>query len=193
VQIASSLSGGGDWTTWSRVPLAGASQTVPGVIPPGGAFFRAVEFVADPSLLDVRTAVDGSRELILFGRSGSSYQIQLATNLNGGNWADWTRVPLTNSFRVLTGITPPVPMSFFRAQEFAASPPMLDASLTDSGLGSLVLYGQPGSSYQLQYATNVSGVVAWYPQLDYTLTSSFRLLNGLNPTNSLIIYRVVKP
>jgi hypothetical protein len=194
VQTATSLSGGGNWTTWARVPLTGTSQVVPGVIPPGGAFFRAVEFVADPSLLDAQSAPNGGRKLILFGKSGSSYQIQVATGLNGGgDWANWTRVPMTNSFRILAGITPPSPVSFFRAQEFTADLPLLDAYLIDSELGSLVLYGQSGTSYQLQYATNLSGVVTWYPQLDYTLTSAFRIVNGLNPTNSLIIYRVIKP
>ncbi|HKS38430.1 MAG TPA: hypothetical protein VJW76_14650, partial [Verrucomicrobiae bacterium] len=44
VEIASSLAGGGNWTTWARVPLVGASQIIPGAIPPGGAFFRAYEF-----------------------------------------------------------------------------------------------------------------------------------------------------
>ena len=195
VQIATRLTGGGNWTNWARVPLTGTSQIVPGTIPPGGAFVRAYEFVADPSLLDAQLTANGARNLVLYGKSGSSYQIQMTGDLSdGSNWTNWLRVPLTNSFQIVTGTAPPSPTGiFFRAKEFVADPPLLDARLEGIGAGLLALYGQSGAAYQLQYTTNLSGVVTWYPQLNYTLTRSFQFVNGLNPTNPLIIYRVVKP
>src|SRR6185295_19402036 len=117
VQTAGSLSGSG-WTTAARVPMTGTSLSMPGIIPPGGGFVRAVEFVADPALLDVQPASSGARDLILFGKSGSSYQIQTASSLDGGGWTDWTRVPLTNSFRIFPAIVASDPVAFFRAFEF---------------------------------------------------------------------------
>ncbi|HKS37308.1 MAG TPA: hypothetical protein VJW76_08975, partial [Verrucomicrobiae bacterium] len=103
----------------------------------------------------------------------------------------WARIQLVDASQVVGVI--PAGGAFFRAYEFSADPPLLDAFLSSGGAGSLVLYGQAGASYQLQYTTNLSGVVTWYPQLDYTLTNAFRFVSGLNPTNSLIIYRIVQP
>ena len=151
--------------------------------------------IAEEPLLEAQLAPGGSRSLILYGKPGASYQIQTTRDLSeGSNWTNWLRVPLTNSFQIVTGTAPPSPTGiFFRAKEFVADPPLLDARLEGIGAGLLTLYGQSGAAYQLQYTTNLSGVVTWYPQLNYTLTRSFQFVNGLNPTNPLIIYRVVKP
>lgn len=191
IQIATSLSDR-DWSDWTSVSLTSLSQVVPGVsslLP--AAFFRAYE--VQQARLEIQFVAGGSPILLLHGRSGSSYQVEIASSLAGsGNWTTWARVPLVGASQVVPGGIP-AGGAFFRAYEFSANPPLLDAALNSGGAGSLVLYGQAGALYQLQYTTNLSGVVTWYPQLDYTLTNAFRLVNGLSPTNSLIIYRIVKP
>jgi len=188
IQISSSLRDG-DWSDWTRVSPTNLSQVISGVSPLlATAFFRAYE-IQQPRLEFV---TGGSPILLLHGTPGSSYQVEIASSLaGGGNWTIWARVPLVGAYQIVPGGIPSGG-AFFRAYEFTANPPLLDAFLA-GGEGSLVLYGQAGASYQLQHTTNLSGVVTWHPQLDYTLTNAFRFVSGLNPTNSLIIYRIVKP
>lgn len=188
IQSAGSLGGAGGWADWLGVTLTNLSHVISNVTPPSSiAFFRAYE-VQQPRL---EILVGPPPILFLHGRVGASYQVQFASSLSGA-WVNWARVPMVAPTQVVPG-TIPFSGGFFRAYEFTADPPLIDAFLDGGNTGSLVLYGQSGASYQLQYTTNLSGVVAWQTQLNYTLTGSFRQVSGITTTNPVVIYRISRP
>ena len=145
-------------------------------------------------LLEARITGGGIRQLILYGEPGLSYQLQYSGDLSDTNhWKNWIRVPLTNLFQVIENVDPNGPNVFFRAYEFIANPPLIDAHAPTNRIGSLTLFGQSGIGYQLQYTTNLSSVISWSPLLSYTPTGSFYFVGGLSLSNPIIFYRIQKP
>jgi hypothetical protein len=148
--------------------------------------------VGPQSLLQASTDTGGIRKLKLYGIPWASFVIQYSTNLADPNgWKDLMRVPMTNIVATFSGLNMNVPNVFYRAYQFTANPPILEARLANQSR-SLLAYGQPGTNYVLQYSTNLSGSVAWYPLMNYTLTNAFQYLNGIGNTNPLIFYRIQK-
>ena len=138
-------------------------------------------------LLQDAIAGDGTRLLSLYGLPGHGYEIQRSTNLV--TWSDIIRVPMTNLVQTFSGLSVSGPRVFYRAYEFMADPPLLQASLGGQER-TLLIYGRPGTNYVVQYATNLSHVVTWYPLLSTTLTNSFQFLSNVNSTNRAIFYRL---
>jgi hypothetical protein len=135
--------------------------------------------------------VAGSRNLVLYGIPGQSYQIQSETNLaQPGKWANFLRLPMTNLSQVIPDLAPVPATVFFRAFVLNADPPILQASLSGTNR-SLLAFGLAGTNYTLQTAGNLSVTVAWYPLLNYTLTNSFQFFTNLGP-GSPIFYRIKK-
>lgn len=65
-----------------------------------------VVVIGNEPLLEAQMAQGGARNLILYGKPASIYQLQYASDLSaGGNWNNWMRVPLTNLFQVISGVT----------------------------------------------------------------------------------------
>jgi hypothetical protein len=163
LQTAASLSAPVAWTTLERVPLVGSSIALP-VASSGApsAFYRAVEFFADPPVLEATLAADGSRQLLLYGRPGQNYTIQSVSSLSSPvTWTMFTQVSLVNSFAFV-----PVPeglnSAFYRVGEGSpGGQPTLEALLNPDGTRQLLLTGTPGSSYYLQTAASLSAPVAW--------------------------------
>lgn len=144
-------------------------------------------------LLEDLFASDGERELILYGLPGSSYEIQRSDNsTTPPTWSDLIRVPMTSLFEVFQGLNTNSSLVSYRASEFMADPPVIEAHL-QSPARTLLAYGLPGTNYVIQYATNLSDVVNWFPFLSYTLTNSFQLFPNVGSTNPEIFYRVKKP
>jgi len=138
------------------------------------------------ALLQNAIAVDGTRSLSLYGLPGYSYEIQKSTTLAA--WTDLIRVPMTNLVEVFSGLDTNVSRIFYRAYEFTADPPWVQGLAGQNH--SLLVYGRPGTNYVVQYATNLSHVVNWYPLMSYTLTNSFQTITNLPNTNPVIFYRV---
>jgi hypothetical protein len=150
---------------------------------------RAVIIGPQP-LLDMQL-VGGSRNLVLYGIPGQSYQIQSETNLaREGGWSDFLRVPMTDLTLVIPNPDPPAAAVFFRAYLLNADPPILQASLSGTNL-SLLTFGLAGANYALQTSSNLSATVAWRPLLSYTLTNSFQSFTNPGP-GSPAFYRLKK-
>ena len=150
---------------------------------------RAVIIGPQP-LLDMQL-VGGSRNLVLYGIPGQSYQIQSETNLaRAGGWSDFARVPMTDLALVLPNLDPPAAAVFFRAYVLNADPPVLQASVSGTNL-SLLSFGLAGSNYTLQTSSNLSATAAWRPLLSYTLTNSFQSFTNPGP-GSPAFYRLKK-
>ena len=169
--------------------LAGLVSDGQSVANPAAISGRVI-VVANEPVVGSGVGAGGAHLVTLYGQPWHSYQLQYSTN--GVNWIDLNRVPLTNRAHVFTGSSGaaagPV---FYRTREFVASPPILDVDSLANGNLNLVLYGVPGSNYQLQTATSLTGTVMWHPFLNYSQTNSFRFApNPVSPTNPPVFYRI---
>jgi hypothetical protein len=81
---------------------------------------------------------------------------------------------------------------FYRAHEFKVNPPLLEAKAADQTGRRVLVFGQPGAQYALESTPNLSGVVIWSPVLSYTLTNSFKYIEGLNTNLGTVFYRLHK-
>ncbi|HEV7925635.1 MAG TPA: hypothetical protein VGR14_09775 [Verrucomicrobiae bacterium] len=164
-----------------------ATAGIPNVfsLVPGRAFI-----IATQPLLDMQL-VGASRELVLYGIPGQSYQIQSSTNLaQPGDWLNFLTVAMTNQTQIIPNVESNPVAVFFRAYVLNADPPMLQA--THSGTNrSLIAFGLTGTNYTLQVSSNLSATVAWYPLLSYTLTNSFQSFTNLG-ASSPAFYRIKK-
>jgi hypothetical protein len=153
-----------------------------------------VAVVGPEPLVELADDTAGAPSLLLYGKVGSGYQVQTTASLQTPvPWQNGPRVPLTNIVQILANGPAAGPGHFFRAYELPGDPPLVDASLRAGGGRDLTVFGRPGANYELQYATNLSGVVVWRSQLNYTLTNSYRGLTGFSSTNPVIFYRISRP
>ena len=102
------------------------------------------------------------------------------------------RLPMTNLVQLIPGLDANPAVIHYRAFEFASDPPLLEAELVRQNR-SLLVYGRAGTNYVVQYSTNLSAVVTWYPLLSYTATNSFQHFTNLGGVNPMIFYRVKRP
>jgi hypothetical protein len=154
------------------------------------SLLSASEYAPDPSVLELSARGDGTADLRLFGKPGSSYSIENTSALGAGaNWNSLYRVPLATSYANLTTIPMTQKSAFYRSVEFTADVPILEALVNPDRSRKLLLYGQKAQSYAVEYTTNFSGHPSWYPLVTNTLTSSFGYVNVTNTANS-IFYRL---
>lgn len=187
IEYANALSGPNSWRFWVRVPMTGLSATLRPTQPVEPAiFYRAYEFQADPPVLEAQLAADGTRTLLLYGKPGASYAVEYKTDLSSpGGWRSWARVPLMDSFTTLRAAQPGAPIIFYRAYEFVAAPPILEALLETNRTGSVLLYGVPGRTYRLEQTANLGPAPVWTPGPQLNLTNSFSFVRGLIVTNNI--------
>jgi len=150
--------------------------------------------VGQQPLLQTSIGAGGARSLSLYGIPWNSYVLQFATNLSAPiHWMDYVRVPMTNIVQLISGLNAQPPAVFYRAYQLNANPPVLDLGGGSTGPFAVTAYGLTGTNYVLQYATNLSGTVAWHPLVNYTLTNSFRVLGNIGNTNTGMFFRIAKP
>jgi hypothetical protein len=139
----------------------------------------------------IEATIDSSgRKLTLYGKPWSSYEVQRKGSVDAGAWELVSRVPMTTLVHAMPGLNKNDRTEFYRALEFIADPPLLELTTAAPGLGNLRLFGQAGVTYNVQYTTNISGVIQWNPLLNYTLTNSFGNIAGLQTTTSNRFYRL---
>ncbi|HEX7863034.1 MAG TPA: hypothetical protein VF773_22070 [Verrucomicrobiae bacterium] len=164
---------------------ADASSLVPLLVTSG----RMV-LVGNEPLVEATIASTG-RHLALYGKPGSSYEIQGASNLDSGSqWNLVARVPMTSLVYEMENLNNNERTKFFRALEFTADPPLLEIASTRSNESDFRIFGRPGTAYNIQYTTNLSGIVQWHPLLNYTLTNSFGNVAGVPTTNGNRFFRL---
>lgn len=119
VEFATDLASPVLWTRMPyRVPLTAMATPVPGLSPePARIFYRALEFFADPPVLEPILNPDQSRALQMFGQPGTTYSIQATTNLsNVAAWYPVLTIRLTNSF-YSQSVTDTPPAIFYRLKK----------------------------------------------------------------------------
>jgi hypothetical protein len=79
---------------------------------PPQLFYRALQFSADPPILDLNAPT-----LLLYGLNGTNYVIEATSNLGATNgWTPATNFMLTNSFQFIGIGSPTNSAMFFRAK-----------------------------------------------------------------------------
>jgi hypothetical protein len=108
---------GTSWTEMTRIPLTNSyiTMNVGGSLPQ--VFYRALEFSADPPLVELHTATPGNLSLLVYGQSGSLYTLLSSTNLPGSNWTSVAGFTFTNSFHYLNTGGTTNPAEFFRIKK----------------------------------------------------------------------------
>jgi len=146
---------------------------------------RVVVVGRDP-LLEALRSPDESRTLTLYGRPTASYAIEYANALSSSNpWTFWMRLPMTDLSATLQPTQPIAPSVFYRAYEFTADPPILEALLQSNRTGSVLLYGVPGRNYRLEQAASMGPSPAWASGPQLSLTNSFSIVRGLSVTTNV--------
>ncbi len=191
VESASGLAGTGTWSSIGLViPMMSYVTNITGLDPsPGNVFYRAVEFFAEPPLLRAWQSADGKLQLTIFGVPGKTYLIRSAAALGFPTvWTDVTTVQLTGSFAF---VTPPEPIAmFYRVVELVPpGGPTLKAMSSPVNARTLLVTGDTGHEYTVEYSTNLSNVTVWYPFTKITLSGPTGTLNLPN-TNAIIFYRL---
>jgi hypothetical protein len=192
IEYATNLSNPSSWTLLTRLPMTNLVQVLTGLdASKASMFLRASEFTASDPILDQGSSIDGLPSFVLYGTPWSAYEVDYSANLNPPfNWSLLSRVPLTNSFQFITGIG--ATNVTYSARILTGNPPVLEPRIVNN-VKSLMVYGQAGTNYVLQYSTNLSGTVTWNPLLNYTMTNSFQLITNVGNTNPVIFYRIKKP
>ena len=186
------------WQPGWSVTLAGLSQTFTNVgLAPGGSyrpaeFYRAYQLPSPPRLEQVG-GTNGNSALILHGNAGSSYVIEWRTNIAAGAWQFGWRVPLTNSTQAFVLNNAGGTTRFYRASEFLAQPPLLESWTHDRQAMTLLVYGKPGTGYFLQSSPRLASGAGWSDLMPFSLTNSFRFLEGIGTTNQAGFFRVRRP
>jgi len=180
------------WTNVVRVPMTNLTAILSNLdSTPPAIFYRAFQFAAAPPILDLPSGAPGANQAaVLYGVPGQAYEIDYSTNL-GSSWNLLSRIPLTNSFAFIPGLSATTPGVFYRYDVLNADPPILEAYTSQNV--SLLAYGLSHTNYTLQYRTNLSGTVAWYPQLSYTLTNSYLWITNLGSGAPDVFYRLKRP
>lgn len=151
-----------------------------------------VVIIGQQPLLQSQIISGGSRQLVLYGNPGNSYQIQSSVKPQNAGWENVQLVSMTNLIAMINGLDESQSVIFYRAELLSADPPTLTSQI--SGQTRLLqIHGLVGTNYGLQYATNLSAPVTWYPLLSYKLTNAFQsITNPGGSTNPVIYYRLKK-
>jgi hypothetical protein len=96
------LASSAGWQPGWQIPMTNLAESFPldGSLP--AAFYRAEEFFADPPLLQFAGNGTARLALLVYGKTGTNYILQLNTNLaRNASWLTQTNFTLTNSFRFI--------------------------------------------------------------------------------------------
>jgi hypothetical protein len=177
------------WATLQRIGLDKPFTTVH-LTDLKTSLVSVLEYAPDPCVLELSPNGDGTAILRLFGKPGSSYRVENASLVGAGaNWKSLFRVPLETSYANLQTVPLNQKSAFYRAVEFTADVPILEALMNPDRSRKLLLYGQKSQSYAVEYTTNFSSHPTWYPLVTNTFSSSFGYVNVTNSSSS-IFYRL---
>jgi len=167
--------------------------------------------VAPPT--NVTVSIDGTDNVISWTSASDTnihgYHLYRGPMTNQNGFMRITSTPvMTGSFRDVNAATvayrymvrtvkleQTANRSYYNASQgiFAPLPPAgtsrLTATLSPVNGRTLLISGEPGRRYTVEYATNLSNVAAWYPLTNITLSAPTGAVSLAN-TNRLIFYRL---
>jgi hypothetical protein len=106
-----------NWLAGWRIPQTNLAQVYEANEQLPQVFYRAMQFSADPPIIQMNSVSNNNLTLLLYGVSGSNYVIQTTTDLNSSSgWFPATNVTLTNSFYYIGTGGPTNKATFYRAE-----------------------------------------------------------------------------
>jgi hypothetical protein len=106
-----------NWLAGWRIPQTNLAQTYEANEQLQPVFYRAVQFAANPPILELNSFSSTNLTLLLYGISGTNYAIQATTNLSLANgWFPATNIELTNSFEFISAGDQTNSVMVFRAK-----------------------------------------------------------------------------
>jgi hypothetical protein len=100
------------------VPMTNLTEVFPanGSLPQ--VFYRAIDFTANPPLLEMNSSATSNMLLLLYGQNGTNYTIVSGTNLiNTASWTPIAGFTLTISFQFINAGGETNRVQFFRARQ----------------------------------------------------------------------------
>jgi hypothetical protein len=164
---------------------------------PGGAsgnlFYRVVSLapVFNPDLptLDSALQPDGSRQLTIYGEPGTGCALESTASLDSP-WQHVTHFQMTNGLALLNVPGGPTENVFYRVVRFAPDPPVLDIVQASGGRRLATLYGQPWTSYVVEYSQDLG--LPWRQWTHFPLTNGLANLTLPNLGVASSFYRAVR-
>jgi hypothetical protein len=102
------------------VPLTNALQEISSVAPPADIAFRVTDFIADPPLLSLAGVPPLDMQLVLYGATNKTYEVENTGSLNRpALWTSNSVAIMTNSFRIFPPTMAGGTAEFFRAKQIA--------------------------------------------------------------------------
>ncbi len=99
------------------VPLTNNFEAV-AAVPPSNTAFLVTDFVANPPILQLVVTPDSEVQLVLYGLTNATYQIESTANLLAPIiWTPGSVVEMTNAFRIFPGAPPTSVKQFYRAEQ----------------------------------------------------------------------------
>jgi len=172
-----------------------AEAIAPGGVPVASvaAVPGKVVILGEAPLLEIASPVGTAAGVTLYGHPGRSYQIITSTNpAEAATWQDDARVGMVGSTHQFAMDVNVAPRTFVRAYEFTALEPIADVIPMPDSLGDLILYGEPGATYEIQSTTDSTGMTGWTLVTTVTLTDSFLIIEGIVPDAPAMRFRALK-
>jgi hypothetical protein len=127
--------------------------------------------------------------LTLYGQAGASYVVVRQGALTRPvAWEAMTTIGLEGLWESFPLAETSRPAQFFAAYELVAEPPVLRVDET----GELVLFGLRGASYRIERTSDLTGATGWSSVATVTLINSFRVLDGLGPSDGSFLLRAIR-
>jgi fibronectin-binding autotransporter adhesin len=99
------------------VPLTNSFEAFAAAPPPNTAF-EVTDFVANPPILQMLLTPDSEVQLVLYGLTNATYQIESTTNLHAPIlWTPGSELVMTNAFRIFPETPPTGVQQFYRAEQ----------------------------------------------------------------------------
>ncbi|HXI51900.1 MAG TPA: hypothetical protein VNH84_10355, partial [Candidatus Saccharimonadales bacterium] len=148
-----------------------------------------VVVIGREALLEANRGATGGVWVTLYGRPGSSYQVVREGALTRpAGWGPLTTIGLETLWESFPLTDLSRPAQFLSAYELAGDPPLLEVDAS----GELVLFGLRGATYRVEKTTDLTGASGWSTVTTVTLTDSFRLLEGIGPTDGTLLFRAIR-
>ena len=107
----------GSPVTVTLVPLTNSFEIV-AAAPSTNTAFLVTEFVANPPILQMVLTPDSEVQMVLYGLTNATYQIESTTNLHAPIlWTPGSQVAMTNAFRIFPEMPPTGLQQFYRAEQ----------------------------------------------------------------------------
>jgi hypothetical protein len=106
-----------NWLAGWRIPQTNLSQVYEADEQFPQVFYRAMQFSADPPIIQLKSLAKSNVTLLIYGLGGTNYVVQATTNLNPTNtWFTAANFTLTNSFQFIDAGGRTNNAMFFRAK-----------------------------------------------------------------------------